>query len=111
MAEERRMFMNEVIAGFRSGLKEYFFTGLNSIGKTFTLLIFNFIKQNLIKTAYFNLEALKKEKDFIKIIIYESQNLFDNKEDWKEAFVLLKNHINDSKNFLRIMKKISLKII
>ena len=103
MTEERKKFTDEIIAGFRNGAKEFFFTGLKSIGKTFTLLIFNFIKQNSIKTTYFNLEALNKEKDFIKIIIYESQTLFDNKEDWKDAFVLLKNKINDSKNFLRII--------
>ena len=39
----------------------------------------------------------------MKIIIYESQNLFDSKEEWKEAFISLKNIINDSKNFLRIL--------
>jgi len=99
---ERRIFLDDILSKFKNGKKEYFFTGLHSIGKTFTLLAFNFIKQSSIKKAYFNLEALKRKK-FLEIIIYESQNLFDSQEEWKEAFILLKNIINDSKNFLRIL--------
>ena len=100
---ERMIFLEDIITEFKGGKKEYFFTGLHSIGKTFTLLAFNFKKESSIKKAYFNLEALKKRKKFIEIIIYESQNLFDSKEEWKEAFILLLNTINDTRNFLRIL--------
>ena len=100
---ERRLFLDDILFEFKDGKKEYFFTGLHSIGKTFTLLAFNFIKQSAIKTAYFNLETLKKRKKFFEIIIYESQNLFDSKEEWENAFLSLKNKINDTKNFLRIL--------
>ena len=100
---ERMIFLDDILAKFKDGKKEYFFTGLHSIGKTFTLLAFNFRKEFSIKKAYFNLEAFKKRKKFFEIIIYESQNLFDTKEEWKEAFILLKNIINDARNFLRIL--------
>ena len=100
---ERKIFLTEILNEFKNGAKEYFFTGLHSIGKTFTLLAFNILEEPLIKKAYFNLETFRIEKKFFEIIIYESQNLFENKDKWKEAFVSLKNRINDSNNFLLII--------
>jgi len=41
---ERMIFLDDILARFKNGKKEYFFTGLHSLGKTFTLLSFNFIK-------------------------------------------------------------------
>jgi len=59
---ERMIFLNDILDEIKDGKKEYFFTGLYSIGKTFTLSAFNFRKESSIKKAYFNLEALKKRK-------------------------------------------------
>lgn len=100
---ERKLFLDDILGEFKKGIKEYFFTGLHSIGKTFTLLIFNFMELPSTKKAYYNLETLKKNQKFFEIIIYESQGLFDNEEKWEEAFISLKNEINDSKNFLLIL--------
>ena len=100
---ERSQFLDEILDEFKKGVKEYFFTGLHSIGKTFTLLAFNVKENPLRKKAYFNLETFRKKKNFFEVIIYESQNLFENKDKWKEAFILLKSLINDSKNFLLII--------
>ena len=88
--------------------KEVFFTGLPSIGKSFSLLVFNSIKQENIRKAYFNLEILneKKNENFFEIIIYESQALFKNIQEWKEAFFTLKDRINDSRNYLIIIAEL-----
>ena len=104
--EERKVFLDEIISKFKKGVKEYFFTGLHSIGKTFTLLIFNSLRENQQNKAYFNLEALKKEENFLEIIIYESQNLFENVNKWKEAFIELKKKINDSRDYFNILYKL-----
>ena len=74
--------------------KDYFFTGPYSIGKTFTLLSFaNYNKKN-VRKAYFNLEILKSEKQYFEIIAYESRNLFDNNESWKNTFLQIKKERN-----------------
>ena len=85
--------------------KEVFFTGLHSIGKSFSLLVFNSIQQTNIRKAYFNLEILneRKNQNFFEIIIYESQNLFENSKEWEEAFYILKDKTNDAKNYLVII--------
>lgn len=101
--KERIIFLDKIIKKFKEGIKEYFFTGLPSIGKTLTLLYYNFEKESSIKKAYFNLKTFKKNKKFFEIIIYESQCLFDNLDKWEEAFISLKDRINDSKDFLLIL--------
>ena len=100
--DNRKLFTDSIINKFIKGTKEFFFTGLHSIGKTFTLLLFKSeIHEQIIK-VYFNMEALKTEK-FLEIIIYESQKLFDNENEWKDAFIQLKNKISDSNNHLNIL--------
>ena len=100
--DNRKLFTDSIINKFIKGTKEFFFTGLHSIGKTFTLLLFKSeIHEQIIK-VYFNMEALKTEK-FLEIIIYESQKLFDNENKWKDAFIQLKNKISDSNNHLNIL--------
>ena len=100
--DNRKLFTDSIINKFIKGTKEFFFTGLHSIGKTFTLLLFKSeIHEQIIK-VYFNMEALKTEK-FLEIIIYESQKLFDNVNKWKDAFIQLKNKISDSNNHLNIL--------
>ncbi len=78
---------------FDDGEKEFFFTGPYSIGKTFSLLEYklNSILDKTQKIAYYNLEALSKEKNYFEIIAYESRNLFENNEDWKEIFLEISN--------------------
>ena len=98
--------MDEILSEFKKGIKEYFFTGLHSIGKTFTLLFFNSLNEYPHKKAYFNLETLKKSEEFFEIIIYESQNLFENENRWKETFNELRNKISDGKNYLSILYKL-----
>ena len=104
--KERKVFLDEIIVKFKKGLKEYFFTGLPSIGKTFTLLNFNSLSEYPQNKAYFNLEAIKKTENFFEIIIYESQNLFENTNKWKEAFIELKKNINDSRDYFSILYKL-----
>ena len=100
--DNRKLFTDSIINKFIKGTKEFFFTGLHSIGKTFTLLLFKSeIHEQIIK-VYFNMEALKTEK-FLEIIIYESQKLFDNENKWKDAFIQLKNKISDTNNHLNIL--------
>ena len=100
--DNRKLFTDSIINKFIKGTKEFFFTGLHSIGKTFTLLLFKSeIHEQIIK-VYFNMEALKTEK-FLEIIIYESQKLFDNENKWKDAFIQLKNNISDTNNHLNIL--------
>ena len=100
--DNRKLFTDSIINKFIKGTEEFFFTGLHSIGKTFTLLLFKSeIHEQIIK-VYFNMEALKTEK-FLEIIIYESQKLFDNENKWKDAFIQLKNKISDSNNHLNIL--------
>ena len=100
--DNRKLFTDSIINKFIKGTKDFFFTGLHSIGKTFTLLLFKSeIHEQIIK-VYFNMEALKTEK-FLEIIIYESQKLFDNENKWKDAFIQLKNKISDSNNHLNIL--------
>ena len=43
--KERKLFLDEILSEFKKGIKEYFFTGLHSIGKTFTLLFFNSLNE------------------------------------------------------------------
>ena len=100
--DNRKLFTDSIINKFIKGTKDFFFTGLHSIGKTFTLLLFKSeIHEQIIK-VYFNMEALKTEK-FLEIIVYESQKLFDNENKWKDAFIQLKNKISDTNNHLNIL--------
>ena len=103
---KRQQFVDTILKNFDNGSKEYFFTGLPSIGKTITLLSFNSRKDFGLKKAYFNLKALKENKQFIDIIIYESQNLFENYDNWQNAFNDLKNKINETNNYLHILVKL-----
>ena len=69
--------------------KEYFFTGPDSIGKTFTLLLFNNHNTKNKRKVYFNIEALKRNYNYFEIIAYETRHLFDSKEIWKNTFIYL----------------------
>ena len=71
--------------------KEYFFTGPYSIGKTFTLLLFANNNTKKSRKAYFNLEILKSNKQYFEILAYESRNLFDDNETWKNTFIEIKD--------------------
>ena len=99
----RLLFIQMIMNKFSKGEKEYFFTGLHSTGKTFTLLMINFAKIDKTKIIYFNLETLKTTEKFLEIIIYESQYFFDKIEDWKKAFISLKDKISDVRNCLNII--------
>ena len=72
--------------------KEYFFTGPNSIGKTFTLLLFANYNSKKSRKAYFNLEILNKNKQYFEILAYESRHLFDDNKTWEKAFISINNH-------------------
>ena len=110
MKEERENKFLSFVAKCKES-KEYFFTGNVSIGKTFTLLGLVNIKINKVRKAYFNLETLQKRKEYFKIIAYESRNLFQDKENWKNAFHKIEE--KDLKSplsmILSIIEEISLK--
>ena len=73
--------------------KEYFMTGPQGNGKTFSLLGFVNSFDNLnsnIKIAYYNLEALNNSQNYLDILIYESRKLFNNIEEIKAALKYIK---------------------
>ena len=101
-------------------LKEQFLTGPHGIGKTFSLLYFlisnkmengpldseeleNKMKKlrnkYQIYKAYFNLETLSKQKNYIEIIIYETRYLFNNKKDYQDFYKDIYNKLAN-KNYL-----------
>ena len=43
------------------------------------------------RKAYFNLEILKSNKQYFEILAYESRNLFDDNETWKNTFIEIKD--------------------
>ena len=84
--------MNNLCLQIEKGIKEYFFTGPYSIGKTFSLLEFKMnILNKINKPAYFNLEVLSNKENYFQILAYESRNLFENNDEWKDIFLQLKN--------------------
>ncbi len=73
--------------------KEYFMTGPQGNGKTFSLLGFVNSFDNLnsnIKIAYYNLDALNNSQNYLDILIYESRKLFNNIEEIKAALKYIK---------------------
>ena len=66
--------------------KEFFFTGPSSIGKTINLLLLSNINTEKRRNAYFNLKALEYNEKYFEIAAYESRHLFDNNQDWENAF-------------------------
>ncbi len=71
--------------------KEFFFTGPNSIGKSFSLLLFSNYDIKNVRKAYFNLEALNKfNAKYFEILAYEARHLFNDNESWKKEFLKIK---------------------
>ena len=50
------------------------------------LLLISKLNDKIRRYAYFNLKTLEKNKKYFEIIAYESRNLFDNNQDWEDAF-------------------------
>ena len=71
---------------FYDSKKEYFFTGPNSIGKTINLLLLSNFNFKNSRNAYYNLKALENNKKYFEMIVYESRHLFDNNQEWENAF-------------------------
>jgi len=107
--KEKINLLNQLYYQIEQGEKEFFFTGPYSIGKTFSLLEYkiNSIYNKLNKIAYFNLEALCNMDNYFEIIAYESRHLFENKDEWKNLFLTIKN-LNVNGYFNIIIKLIEL---
>ena len=85
-----------------NGIKEYFFTGPYSIGKTISLLIYaRKAKGTNFRRAYFNFEILNNKSNYFEILAYESRVFFDNNKDWEKAFEDIKE--KEPKDFFDIL--------
>ena len=74
--------------------KTYFMTGPHGIGKTFTLLAFITInKPKEMRYIYLNLDILKNENNNMMIFFYEARNLFDNLEEYINAFKYVQENL------------------
>ncbi len=98
--------------------KTHFITGPHGIGKTFTLLAFlAYSKPKEIRYIYLNLDILKKEKNKMMIFFYEARNLFDNEEEFINAFKYIQDNLKMSslksqrKNFFLNLKDELLSIV
>ena len=79
--------------------KEYFFTGPHGIGKTFILLTYLYKKSYINNPVYFNMEALNNANNYFEIIAYESRRLFNNYQEFKSFFDLIKECKNNQTIF------------
>ena len=108
-----RFFSNIVKNG-----KTYFMTGPHGIGKTITLLAFiAYSKPVQMRYIYVNLDILKKEKNKMMIFFYEARNLFDNEEEFINAFKYVQAKLKmpslkiTRKNFFKTIKDEILSIV
>ena len=86
---------------FALNKKEFFFTGPSSTGKTISLLLLSHFNDKIRRNAYFNLKALKNNDKYFEIAAYESRHLFDENQDWENAFRRILNE--DCRNIYSVI--------